>query len=102
MGLGDWRDVAIIVLAIINVIQSLLIIAILVVAAWQAWRAWLKVRPVLENVQVAGRNVQATSVMVSDYVVKPVIAIASFAIGVQRALSVLTGARKRKEKQASE
>ena len=30
MGLGDWRDVAIIVLAIINVIQSLLIIAILV------------------------------------------------------------------------
>src|SRR5581483_976087 len=98
MSLGDWRDVAIIVLAIINLIQSLLIIAILVVAAWQAWRAWVKVRPVLDNVQVVGRNAQATSVMVSDYVVKPVIAIASFAIGVQRAVSVLAGGRRGKER----
>src|SRR5438445_5206082 len=95
MGLGDWRDVAIIVLAIINFIQSLLIIAILAVAAWQAWRAWLKVRPVLDNVQVIGRNAQATTIMVSDYVVKPVIAIASFAIGVQRTISALTGGRRK-------
>jgi hypothetical protein len=102
MGLGDWRDVAIIVLAIISVIQSLIIITILVVAGWQAWRAWLKVRPVLDNAQVVGRNAQATSVIVSDYAVKPVIAVASFAIGVQRAVSVLTGGRRRKENQSGE
>jgi hypothetical protein len=102
MAVSDARDWAIIVLAIINLIQSLLIIAILAVAAWQGWRAWVKVRPVLDNVQVVGRNAQATSIMVSDYVVKPVVAIASFVIGVQRAVSVFVGAGKRKEKEERE
>lgn len=91
------RDVAIIVLAIINVIQSLLIIAILAVVAWQGWKAWVKVRPVLDNVQVIGRNAQATTILVSDYVAKPVIRIASFALGVQRAIAVLAGAARKKE-----
>lgn len=93
--LADARDVAIIVLAVINLIQSLLIIAILAVAAWQGWRAWTKVRPVLDNVQVVGRSAQATSIMISDYLVKPVIAVASFAIGIQHTVNALLGSKRK-------
>jgi len=58
---------------------------------------FFKVRPFLDSATATARNVQGTSVIVSETIVKPIIKVRSFASGVQRAMGIMTRLSRRKE-----
>ena len=87
--LASMRDIAIIVLAIAAILDLLVILIIAVLL-------YKKLSPVLDSAKVATNNIRGTTAFMSDTMVKPLIGVIGFAIGLRRTLSVLTGLGKRK------
>ena len=83
------RDLAVIVLAVMALLQVLIILILSILI-------YKKLAPVLDNIRIATNNIKGTTGFMSETVVRPVIAVVSFALGARRTLSVLTGFRNRK------
>lgn len=91
MDLAQLRDLSIVVFTVLGIIAALVVIV-------TAMIVFTKLMSILNTVQATARNISGTSRLVSEMVAKPTIKVASFAIGVQRAVSIISGLRKRKEK----
>lgn len=87
--LASLRDIAIIILAIAAILDLLVILIIAVLL-------YKKLSPVLDSAKVTTNNIRGTTAFMSDTMVKPLIGVIGFAIGLRRTLSVLTGLGKRK------
>ena len=94
--LAGIRDVAIILLALLDVV----LIAILVVIAWQLRRLVMllmaRVPEVLDTVKDTATTVQGTADFVSTAVVKPVIDMVGFLAAIRGFLSILVLGRRRR------
>jgi hypothetical protein len=97
MTLENGRDIAIIILAVLAMIQVILTIFLLYVVARLALYVRGRVPPILDSAQTTARTVEATANTIGDNLVKPVIATASFAVGVREFFSALTGGSKRRK-----
>ena len=84
MGIEEVRDVAVIVLAVFNVIWLLALLIILVAF-------YKKLLPMLQSIQTAVQNVQATTTFVAETTVSPLIRALSFVAGVRAAASTVMG-----------
>ncbi len=87
------RDWAVVVLCSVGIVATLIFMACMLLL-------YLKVRPLLDSATATARNVQGTSIFLTDTVVKPIIRVKSFASGAQRAMGAIVGlsGRKRREK----
>jgi hypothetical protein len=85
------RDVAIIIIAILDII----LLGILAVIAFMAWRLFASVKgdvPVLlDRVKETANTVKGTTDFVSDRAVSPIIRVAAFLSAVGRFIAVLLG-----------
>ncbi|MBI2908598.1 MAG: hypothetical protein HYX92_13215 [Chloroflexi bacterium] len=91
MDVPQLRDLSIVIFMVLGIIASLLVIVATIVVL-------TKVTSILRDVQETVATIKGTSRLISEVVAKPTIKAASFAIGVQRALSVISGLRRRKER----
>jgi len=89
MTLADFRDLAIIVFALLGIGAALLFIAVNIMVM-------RKVLPLLDAAKGTLGNIRGTSSFVSETVVKPVIKVVSFAFGVRKAAEVIVGLSRRK------
>ncbi|MFH1486666.1 MAG: hypothetical protein ABIH46_11390 [Chloroflexota bacterium] len=94
MDLAQLRDISIVIFTVLGIIASLLFIIFSAIV-------FGKLMSILGSVQATVGNIRGTSDFVSEVIAKPVIRIASFAIGTRRACSVIIGLRKRKEERKS-
>ncbi len=91
MDLAQLRDLSIVIFTILGIIASLLVIISTIVIL-------TRVTSILRDAQETVATVKGTSKLFSEVVAKPTIKAASFVIGVQKGISVMSGLRKRKEK----
>jgi hypothetical protein len=84
MDIEQIRDIAVIVLAVLNVIWllALLIIAVMF---------YKKLVPMLNSIQTAVQNIQATTTFVAETTVSPIIRALSVVAGVKAAASTVMG-----------
>jgi hypothetical protein len=82
------KDVALVVLAILAIVQ-LLVLIIVSLALYQ------QVKPILRRTQEILNNARATTTIVSETVLQPIIKIAGFVAGVKGAVGVLARFRGR-------
>jgi hypothetical protein len=78
------RDWAVVILCSVGIVATLIFIVC-------ALFLFFKVRPLLDSATATARNVQGTSIFLSDTIVKPIIKVRSFASGAQRAIGIMTG-----------
>ena len=83
------RDLVIVALGAMGII-TLLVILVLTVMVYS------KLSPILDSVRKTMGNIQGTSSLVSDVVVKPVIRTASFAAGARKAVAFVLGLSRKK------
>jgi hypothetical protein len=83
------RDVAIIIIAILDII----LLSILAVIAFMAWRLFASVKgdvpELLDRAKETATTVKGTTDFVSDRAVKPIIRVAAFFAAVSRFIAVL-------------
>ena len=84
MDIEQIRDIAVIVLAVLNVIW-LLALLIIAVAFYK------KLAPMLNSIQTAVQNIQATTTFVAETTVSPIIRALSFVAGVKAAAGTVMG-----------
>ncbi len=82
--LAGARDVAIIVLAVLAIVQVFLLLMITLLI-------YKKIGPLMDTAQRSMTNVQATTAMVSDMTVSPIIRLAGMAAGAKTVASTLMG-----------
>lgn len=101
--LSSFRDVVIILWALVSVIAVLLII-MATLAIWFGIRDLIRVmratvnedvRPILTITQDTANNVAGTTRFLNDTVAQPVVRALSFIAGARRAIIVFTGLRDR-------
>ncbi len=76
------RDISIIVLAFLAIVQVTLLLLITMVV-------WKKIGPLLESAQHTMRHVEATTEMVSEVSVSPIIRLAGIAVGARAVIATL-------------
>lgn len=84
------RDWAVVILCSLGIVATAIFIVCMLFL-------FFKVRPFLDSATATARNVQGTSVFLSDTIVKPIIKVRSFASGAQRAMAIMTRFSRRKE-----
>ena len=84
MDIEQVRDIAVIVLAVLNIIW---LVALLVIAL----AFYKKVVPMLNSVQTTVQNVQATTTFVAETTVHPIIRALSFIAGMKAAANIVMG-----------
>lgn len=89
--LRDLRDLSIVVFTVLGIIATLLFIIFSIII-------FSKLMSILNSAQATARDFRGTTRLVSEVIAKPTIKVASFAVGVQRAVSIISGLRKRKER----
>jgi hypothetical protein len=103
--LDSFRDVIIIMWALVSVIAVVLII-LATITLWFGLRDLIRVlratvnedvRPILTISQDTANNVAGTTRFMSDTVAQPVIRGLSFVAGARKAITVFTGLREREE-----
>jgi len=98
VSLADLRDIFIIIIGVLLVVQSIMLIVLIAVLIRLALALRQELRPLIIAATSAVRNVQGTSLVVGESIVKPLIATSAFFAGVRRGVSVLSNAvLKRKE-----
>ena len=95
MGLVIARDLAIIIVAfeiiVVNILLSILIIQIIRLSRMMRD----EVLPILNSTQETVGTVRGTATFVSDYVVQPVVKVASFSAGARRVVTTALNLRSR-------
>ncbi|TAK27726.1 MAG: hypothetical protein EPO21_23630 [Chloroflexota bacterium] len=97
MTLADLRDIFIIIIGVLLVIQSLLLIVLIAVFIRLALALRKEIHPLIEAATGTVRNVQGTSLVFGETIVKPLIATSAFFAGVRRGVSVLSSAVMRRK-----
>lgn len=87
--LAYLRDMALVILAVLAILQ-LIVLLLLSISVLR------KVGPVMDAVKDAATTVRGTSIFLSDTLVRPIISVVGFAVGVGKAFSVITRFSKRK------
>lgn len=90
------RDIAIIVLAVINIIWLLVLIVIGVVLLWLFFKIKRQVPEVLDTARDTAKTVKGTTEFVSDTAVVPLIRIVAMVAAVSRFFAVLFGGERRR------
>jgi tetrahydromethanopterin S-methyltransferase subunit G len=97
------RDIAIIVLALVTIVIGLFLV--ILIFQLQSLIALLRdeIKPILDSANQTASTVRGTTTFVSDAVVRPMIAAASYASAVRETVKVLAGGnRKNKHKATSQ
>ncbi len=95
MALAITRDLAIIIVAFETIIVNILL-AVLVIQVIRLIRLLRdEVLPILNSTQETVGTVRGTATFVSDYVVQPVVKVASFSAGARKVFSTALGLRNR-------
>jgi hypothetical protein len=110
LSLADWRDVILIVtglLAILCLVGMFLLIVIMALGALLFGRTAQTIvrediRPALDSGRQSAKQVQGTSVFISETAVQPVIRAYSIVTATRRAAAVLTGLARRERPASSE
>ncbi len=97
MSLADLRDIFIIIVGALLVVQTLLLIVLIIVLIRLARTLQREVHPLIETATAAVRNVQGTSLVMGETIVKPLIATSAFFAGVRRGASVLADSMLRRK-----
>ncbi|GEM_PF-5452479 len=82
MSVEGVRDFSIIVLAFLAIIQVTLLLVITIMV-------WKKIGPLMESAQHTMRHVEATTEMVSEMTVSPIIRLAGVAVGARTVIATL-------------
>lgn len=82
------RDLAIILLALLAIVQITLLLLVTIVL-------WKAVKPLTQTAQSTLKNVEATTHMMADTAVHPIIRLAGMAAGAKAMVAVLTKRGKR-------
>lgn len=84
MDIEQLRDIAVIVLAVFNIIWLLAVLFIAIVF-------YKKLVPMLNSIQTAIQNIQATTTFVAETTVSPIIRALSFIAGMKAAANTVMG-----------
>lgn len=84
MDIEQLRDIAVIVLAVFNIIWLLALLFMAIVF-------YKKLVPMLNSIQTAVQNVQATATFVAETTVSPIIRAFSFVAGMKAAANTVMG-----------
>lgn len=89
MNLELWKNVAIILLAFFALIQTILVIVLAVVLLRLALSLQQRLGPILDSAKDTMGTVESTTKLASGLMVKPMIRVVSFAVGVRQAVAFL-------------
>ena len=87
--LESWRDIAIIILALMNLVWLGALIVVL-------FMVYKKLLPLLTSATATVQNIQATTTFIAETTVSPVIRVLSFVAGVRAAAGTVGRMKRRK------
>lgn len=91
MSLADFRDIAVIALAVFFTVQTMVIIILVSFLIKLALEIRGKADAILTSTQATVQNINGTASFVGDKVASPIIKGISFATGVKRTVGTLAG-----------
>jgi len=83
------RDLVIVVFAGVGIIAAILVIVI-------ALKTYLRLKPTLNSAKDASANIKATSALISETLVKPIIQVSSLVQGMRQAIATTSKLTRRK------